>query len=217
MSTHTLDDGVPAVGLPQDATDWRDYPPSALHPVLAVALRQIVDSGFHATTVRTIARDVGVTVPALYYHFENKQAMLVALLDHAMDIVTAHVAAALAEAGNDPAERLGLVVEAIVLYMANHPDLAFLDSERRALTDENLAHYARRRDSVEQAVREVIAAGTADKAFATPDPEECGRAILTMCQGIAGWYRIGGPVSPEQLAQRYRRIALAVVEYAPLS
>lgn len=215
MSTRTLNDEVPATGVPQNVADWRVYPPLALHPVLTVALRQIVESGFHATTVRTIARDVGVTVPALYYHFENKQAMLVALLDHAMDIVTSHVANALADAGDDPAERLSVVVEAIVLYMANHPDLAFLDSERRALTTENLAHYAHRRDAVEQAVREVIAAGTADGAFTTPDPDECGRAILTMCQGIAGWYRIGGPISPEEMAHRYRRIALAVVEYEP--
>jgi AcrR family transcriptional regulator len=33
--------------------------------------------------VRTVAREVGPTVPALYYHFENTQAMLVSLLDHA--------------------------------------------------------------------------------------------------------------------------------------
>ncbi|MEU3787934.1 TetR/AcrR family transcriptional regulator [Streptomyces sp900129855] len=36
------------------------------------------------------AQSVGVTVPALYYHHENKQAMLVALLERAMDEVLSH-------------------------------------------------------------------------------------------------------------------------------
>ncbi|MEH0573205.1 TetR/AcrR family transcriptional regulator [Streptomyces sp. B21-108] len=44
------------------------------------------------------AQSVGVTVPALYYHHENKQAMLVALLERGMDEVLARARLADAEA-----------------------------------------------------------------------------------------------------------------------
>lgn len=204
------DDDVAAASAP---ADWRTYPSLELSTMLDVSLAEIVEHGYDATTVRTIASKVGVTVPALYYHYENKQAILVALLDHAMDIVTSHVYAALAEAGDDPAQRLSVVVEAIVLYMAHHSNLAFLDSERRSLTPENLAHYLQRRDQIDRALGAAIQDGCDIGVFATPVPTEVRRAILSMCQGIAGWFHSGGPKTPEQTAQDYVRIALSAVEH----
>ena len=193
--------------------DWRAYPPLKLSRILSVALAEIVEHGYDATSVRTIASKVGVTVPALYYHHENKQAILVALLDHAMDTVTGHVEAALAEAGDDPVRRLSVVVEAIVLYMARHRDLAFLDSERRSLTPENLAYYLKRRDHIDRALGDAIEDGCAAGVFRTPVPTEARRAILSMCQGIAGWFHADGPKTPAQTAQDYVQIALAAVEH----
>jgi AcrR family transcriptional regulator len=193
------------------AGDWRKYPQVELTPILRVALEQIVEHGYDATSVRTIANAVGVTVPALYYHHENKQAILVALLDTAMTTVTAHVEAALAEAGSDPVERLSALVEAIVLYMAHHRDLAFLDSERRALTPENLARYLSQRDRIDRLLQEATDDGIASGAFTTPVPREAHRAILSMCQGVAGWFRPGGPKSARQTAADYVVIALDAV------
>jgi AcrR family transcriptional regulator len=209
--TKTADSAVATA--PAGAPDWRVYPPLALGPILEAALAQFVEHGYDATTVRTIAKQVGVTVPALYYHFENKQAILVALLDHAMATVSAHLDAAIAEAGEAPAERLAAIVEAVVLYMARHRDLAFLDSERRALTPANRARYVAHRDRLEQKLRETIETGRRSGAFRTDDAASCGRAILSMCQGIAGWYRPDGPDTPEGTAARYVRIALAAAEY----
>ncbi len=193
---------------------WRDFPAVELSPILEVALREIVAHGYDATSVRTIAREVGVTVPALYYHFENKQAMLAALLDHAMGIVTEHVEGALAEAGDDPTARLGAVVEAIVLYCAHHRDLAFLDSERRSLTPANLRRYVAHRDRIESQLREIIEDGCSRGVFRTTETEECGRAILAMCQGVAGWFDPRGELTPEATARRYATIALAAVRAA---
>lgn len=185
--------------------------PDLQHTIEQVALRQFVDHGYDATTVRTIARDVGVTVPALYYHFENKQALLAALFDRAMSVVTSMVDGALAAADADPTSQLSAFVEAVCLYVARHRDLALLDAERRGLTPENHEQYAAHRDRVEARLRAIIAAGRADGEFSTEDPETCGRAILSMCQGIAGWYRPDGPVPPEEISARYVDVALAVV------
>jgi AcrR family transcriptional regulator len=214
MSTSRVTDApLGGRGLMAPMDDWRHYPPLRLPTILEVALRQIVEHGYEATTVRTIARAVGVTVPALYYHYENKQAILVALLDHAMELVTSHVDAALAEAGDDPVQRLSAVVEAIVLYMANHSDLAFVDSERRSLTPENLKHYLAYRDRIDGLIQDAIEDGCRAGVFLTPVPDEVRRAILSMCQGVAGWFHATGPKTPDVTAKDYVRIALASVEY----
>jgi AcrR family transcriptional regulator len=196
-------------------SNWRTYPPLELPPILRVALAEIVEHGYDATSVRTIAKRLGVTVPALYYHFENKQAMLVALLDHAMDIVVSHARSALADAGEDCTRRLSALVESIALYMAHHSDLAFLDSERRSLTPDNRKKYFAERSEIESALRMAIQAGTDEGAFGTKNPDECARAILSMCQGIAGWYRPDGKIPPETMAMRYVDIALAAVVHRP--
>lgn len=194
-------------------SDWRHFAPLALSPILSAALKQIVEHGYDATSVRSIANDVGVTVPALYYHFENKQAILVALLDAAMTTVETHVAAALADVDQDPVMRFQAIVESVTLYMAHHRDLAFLDSERRSLTPANFARYAARRDALEKQLFRVIRDGQSAGVFAADDARECSRAIFSMCQGVAQWFKPGGARSPRQTARRYVRLGLAMVEH----
>ncbi|MEP9394965.1 TetR/AcrR family transcriptional regulator [Gordonia oleivorans] len=210
-----MSDAVAAVAPAFD--DWRHYPPLNLPKILDVALTEIVEHGYDATSVRTIAAAVGVTVPALYYHYDNKQAILVALFDHAMATVSAHVDAALVEAGTDPVRRLSAMVEAIALYMANYRDLAFLDSEHRSLTEDNSRWYREHRDTIDQQLREAIEDGCRAGVFATRVPDSARRAILSMCQGIAGWYRPDGPRTPAETARDYVHIALAAVEYSDLA
>lgn len=70
------------------ARGWREPGPLALTPILTAALDAFYDNGYHATSVRDIARRVQVTVPALYYHHENKEALLVELLNRSIDLVT---------------------------------------------------------------------------------------------------------------------------------
>ena len=44
--------------------------------ILVVAARRFREHGYASTTVRQIATELGVTVPALYHHFRNKEAIL---------------------------------------------------------------------------------------------------------------------------------------------
>ena len=48
--------------------------------ILRAAQELFLRHGYHATTLQEIAGEVGITKPALYYHFESKTDMLDALL-----------------------------------------------------------------------------------------------------------------------------------------
>lgn len=60
------------------ATDARDR-------ILAAATRRFVTSGYHGISMREIADDVGVSKAALYYHFRDKEALFLAILDEAVE------------------------------------------------------------------------------------------------------------------------------------
>lgn len=192
-------------------TDWRAYAPLELPPILAHALDSFVERGYHATTVRELARRVGVTVPALYYHYANKQAILVELLFGSLNSVLGRCRTAVAEAGGDPVDRFSALVECIVLYMTHRAPLAFLDTEMRSLEPGNRARYVALRDELEELLRQAVRDGAEAGVFTTPVPVEASRAVLAMCQAVAQWYRPDGPMAPDRIAERYVMIALDAV------
>lgn len=190
---------------------WRAVPTLALPPILAAALEAFREQGYHGTSVRDIARRVGVTVPALYYHYANKEALLLALLDRVTQDFLQRALAADAAAGDDPRRRLAFVVESIVIGRTGQLGLATLESEIRYLTEENRARQTASRDRVEQVLHEIVTAGVTSGDFDVVDETEIVRAILGLCHSVLAWYRPDGELGPEDVAERYARIALQMV------
>jgi AcrR family transcriptional regulator len=50
--------------------------------IIEAALELLADGGIAALTIKNLAQAVGVSEPALYRHFENKQGILLAILDY---------------------------------------------------------------------------------------------------------------------------------------
>ncbi|MGA4943451.1 TetR/AcrR family transcriptional regulator [Streptomyces cinereoruber] len=184
---------------------WRAYSGSGLPPILRTALTCFMEHGYHGTTIRTVASRAELSVPGLYYHYASKQALLVAIVSHAMEDLWRRSTAALEEAGDDVPRRLDLLVECLVLFHAYQRDLAFIAySEIRSLTGEARTTYIAARDRQQRLMDRVIEDGVARGEFTTPYPRETARAIVTMCTGVSQWYRAGGEHSPQELAERYR-------------
>lgn len=190
---------------------WRQIEPPELSPILAQALEAFYENGFHGATVRDIAKRVGVTIPALYYHHGNKEGMLLALLESSTSDVVARAHAADADGGDDPAQRLANVIEAVVLRMTTRARLAALETEVRYLSPENRLRYRVVRKGIEDLVLDIVESGNASGVFSATDPAESTRAVLAMCQSIPRWYHADGKLSPEVVAQKYADIALTAV------
>jgi AcrR family transcriptional regulator len=154
------------VDLREDGhTDWRNYGPLQLPPILAHALDAFVEHGYHATSVRDLARRVGVTVPALYYHYANKQAILVELLSGSLRSILGRCRSAVAEAGTEPSARVAALVECLVLFVTHRAPLAFLDTEIRSLEPENRKRCVALRDELEGLLRDAVCDGAAAGIF----------------------------------------------------
>lgn len=196
---------------------WRDVESREFDPILTAAIEEFYEHSFHGTSVRTLAARVGVTVPALYYHYANKEAILLALLDTATQDLLERAQAAVADAGEDPVRRFSNVVEALVLTLTANPRLSALESEIRYLGAASRKRQVRTRDRIEALLLAAVRGGCDAGVFATTDPVETTRAVLGMLQWIPYWYRTDGDLGRDEVARKYVDIALATVGHAQTS
>jgi AcrR family transcriptional regulator len=186
------------------AGPWSEYTESSLPPILQAALSCFVEQGYHGTVMRSIGSAAGLSVPGLYHHYQSKHAMLVELMQRAMADLYARSEQALAAAGPSVQARLDSHVTCLVLFHAHRSQLAFLAAnEIRSLEPAAREAHIAARDRQQLILDQIIEEGVREGVFISESAHDASRAIVTMCTGVAQWYRLGGSLSPEQLADRY--------------
>ncbi|MET8537277.1 TetR/AcrR family transcriptional regulator [Streptomyces sp. NPDC005065] len=150
------------------------------------------------------------------YYYKGKQELLVAILDEGLDAYFDACDKALESAGDDPAERLEAIVAATVRFRTGHPvKSSIVLTEGRSLEAEHLERYRKNEERASQQFREIIDKGVEEGVFLTPYPDDARRAVIAMCNAIAQRHRPDGPVTEDELVERYVSLALTVVEYRP--
>ncbi|NMO00049.1 TetR/AcrR family transcriptional regulator [Gordonia sp. TBRC 11910] len=187
-----------------------------LSPILSAALVELRENGYHGTSVRKIVTRAGLTLPSLYYHYGNKEGVLVALLNIAMDDLLNKLRKVLDDpSSKDPVVRLRWIVRSTVLHVTQRQDLASLHREFRFLERAAVAPYLERRHEVDDMLVEVLNDGNRTGQFHITDMEYTKLAVLGMAQGIADWYRPNGADSPSTIADRYEALTLRLVGADP--
>ncbi|MGM5068830.1 TetR/AcrR family transcriptional regulator [Rhodococcus qingshengii] len=195
--------------------EWQTYPDLAIPPILAAALDHFHQRGYHGTSIRNIATGVGLTMPTLYYHYGNKEGILYALLEVALDDLQMHTDMCLADADGDTLRGFKNLVCTIALHYTNRRDLATLHAESRFLGPKFRGQYVARRSVVEDTLEDLIRKGIAEGIFDEQDPHFTTRMLLGMLGGILDWYSESGPLSPAEIAERYTHSSLRIVSRNP--
>ena len=181
-----------------------------------VAIEAFAQLGFSGASMRTIARRAGMSLSNLYNYAPSKDDLLVQILRRANETHLSHTEWAVTGAGNHPAERLVAGVRAYVDYVVSHPaEVLVAHTEFRYLKADHRRRLVMARDRVDALFQGIVADGVTSGAFTTPHPREATRAILTMCAGVAEWYRRDGALSGDAIAERYAHLALAMVRPPP--
>ncbi|QEN12970.1 TetR family transcriptional regulator [Mycolicibacterium sp. ELW1] len=196
---------------PFSQDDWRRFAPLDVDVVLAAAIPSFVETGYHGSTMRSIARRAEMSVPGVYHYYASKQALLVRILDLTMDDLDWRVRAA-RESGDGPIARLSGLVEALALFHTLRAELAFIGaSEMRSLENPDRARITQRRNAIQRFLDEEIAAACRGGQAMTAMPSEVGRAIATMCTSLPQWFDNHGPTTPREIALEYARLAVRMV------
>ncbi len=85
------------------------------------ARKLLVTGGPQAISLRAIARDMGMTAPAIYRYFPSLEALVIALAEDLMSEVATVVAEASAAAGDDPARQLAAMARAYRAWAVANP------------------------------------------------------------------------------------------------
>jgi len=166
---------------------------------LDAAARLFRERGYHATSMRDIAKAVGMLSGSIYYHFASKEEMLLAVYEEGERRVAEAVDAAVA-GESDPWQRLEAACAAHLAVLIAHRD--FTQVMIRTLPQEAGAVGPRIRDlrrDYEQRFRNLI-------DDLTLPPEIDRRYLRLLLVGALNWsqvwYRSGGD-SPRIVARRF--------------
>src|ERR1700686_1991464 len=101
--------------------------------VLAVAVQLFAEYGYHAAPLRDIARIAGIQAASIYYHYANKEALLVEIMESHMRQLNASLEHILREQ-SDPLPRLyAAIANHIRLHTTYKNEFFIIDTEIRAL------------------------------------------------------------------------------------
>ncbi|TMR99259.1 TetR/AcrR family transcriptional regulator [Nonomuraea basaltis] len=174
--------------------------------VLSIAVDVFNERGYDGTSMEDLARALGVTKSAIYYHVPGKEQLLARALDRALDGLFELVADERAAAG--PAiDRLEWVVrESVRLLVDRLPYVTLLLRVRgNSLTEQAALERRREFDGfVSHLVKEAAAEGSIRPDL---DPALVTRLLFGTVNSIAEWYRPARGASPDDLADALVKMA----------
>lgn len=153
--------------------------------IKAAALQQLADGGVQSVALTRVAKDMGLSGPALYRYFAGRDDLLHALIRDAYDEVAQVTGRAAAEAGEDPRAALHVLAGAYRDWAVTQPHRYLL------IQGTPVPGYAAPPDTLLRA-RAVL--GPFLKVFAAGDPTEAVRPVVTEMEtwvrdeeSVAGW------------------------------
>lgn len=183
--------------------------------IRAAALRHFAVHGYDAASMRQIAADAGITIATLYFHCSTKEQLLFDVLEAQMRGLSEALDSALASAQDSWTARLGAAIRVHILYVSRDEEGANISSsELRGLTGELRRRHVATRDAYERKFRDLLRQGIAAGEFATVDVPVIVAGILGIGLAVGRWYRPGGRLTPDGVADEYIRFILKALDPA---
>lgn len=169
--------------------------------LLSAAARLFREKGFDRTTVRDIAREVGIQSGSLFHHFASKEDILYAVMEEVIRFNTDRLRG-LVEAAGTPTDRLRALIRGELLSIVGDTREAMivLVDEWRCLSAQKQQSALALRSIYEQLWLDVLAELREQGAFST-DPFIMRRLLNGMTSWTANWYDARGSLDLDGLTE----------------
>ena len=174
--------------------------------ILAAAVQLFAQYGYHAATMRDIARISGIQAASIYYHYPSKQALLVEIMDTHMRNLNAHLQRIVQESAPIEQRLHEAVANHIRLHTTYKAEFFIIDTEIRALEQKQRGPILALRDQYEMLLQGLLREGMAQGVFQQVDIKVASYALIAMCTEVATWFRPEGRLSVQQVIDIYTQM-----------
>ncbi len=184
--------------------------------IITAAAEVLRQKGYEATTMKDIAAQVNLTAASLYHHFDNKDALLLAVLEGGLDLVIGQIEP-IVHSQRAHADKLSEMIRLHIAGVASNTAVgaAMVFEVRPLLTQARLPRGARaraayqqrrdsffaRRDYFESLFRDVVQAGIDAGAFYPVDVPIFVKTLLGAQNWVGVWFREGGRLDGDTIAR----------------
>jgi AcrR family transcriptional regulator len=147
------------------------------------ACQQIEQRGAIALNLSKLAQKIGVSQPAVYRHFPNKQALAISVAQQGFEQLTEDLHQAIHPVQGDSLESLRAIATAYIAFALNHPELArLMFSMKERITDPTLHDISK---AAAVPLVSIIEAANSQDSLRNRDPEKTVRIIWATIHGLA--------------------------------
>jgi AcrR family transcriptional regulator len=181
--------------------------------ILEAAIILFGKRGYTGTTMRDIAKEVGILPGSLYAHISSKETLLDEIVEMGIESFLS-IESTLRQSAS-VIDRLRTAIKAHATIAAENPGRSLVVFHQwRFLTEPNLTRALNKRRRYQQLFVKIIDEGIADKSF---DPGLDSKAavftILGALNWIPEWYSPAGPFSPSEIGDKIADILIKGLLY----
>src|SRR5215469_15958882 len=176
---------------------------SARDKILAAAVQLFAEYGYHASSMRDIARIAGIQAASIYYHYPSKQALLVEIMEAHMRQLNANLERIVTRPLSFEQCLYEALSNHIILHTTYKYEFFIIDTEIRALEGENRENILSMRDQYEDLIQGLLQQGIEQEVLSRTDVKIASYAIIAMCTEVAQWFRPGGRLTVQQVIEIY--------------
>ncbi|MGB5352720.1 MAG: TetR/AcrR family transcriptional regulator [Woeseia sp.] len=167
--------------------------------ILTAAARCFNEKGYSGTSLKDVAKHLGLTDAALYYYVRNKEELVYQCYLRAAELGTEAIDRAVAD-GSTGLEQAQLYLRYHVEIMVGERGPVAIMSEVPSLKPEHREEILALSRKHSRAFEDILARGIADGSIAECDVRMTGNAIMGAINWIPKWFHGSSAVAGEVLA-----------------
>ncbi|HEX9890403.1 MAG TPA: TetR/AcrR family transcriptional regulator [Nitriliruptorales bacterium] len=184
--------------------------------ILLAAGRLFAEHGYERTTTGDIAEEVGLTQPAIFYHFDSKEQLFHELANTTVDEPLAELEAIAATEASPAAQLHRQIVFHVVHDLTSpFPMAAIVDDALRLSRDGGLEELIDKSARYANGVRQMIRDGIAVDQFRDVNEFTAAMAVLGMCNWALRWYRPSETLTAQRLGEDFADFSVVALLVKP--
>ncbi|OVZ54382.1 TetR family transcriptional regulator [Pigmentiphaga sp. NML080357] len=171
--------------------------------ILLEASKLFAQSGYENSSIHELAAAIGMTKPAIYHYFATKQDIYDAIILRTLEGLIAEVFPAV-QAETSAVDKLRVFMTVHAAYLErNYWSFVAMLVGFSGMSPSYRDDAARLRDAYERLLRQILEQGAKEGVFRAGQVATSGRAVLSLLNWMARWFKPGHGSTAEQIALDY--------------